>query len=205
MRLNPLIRRVVDIAQSGRIGQITTVRAELSKLFPFDPTDRLFDLSVGGGALLDLGVYPLHFVWDLLGKPSRMCVSGQRSPTGSDLVAALQLSYPSGAVAQVLTSAATDSPEAAVICGTAGWIRLEARIHRATRFTISDGESDETVTAEPDPGHGYHHQVAEVEQCLRAGRTESPTIPLDDTVAVLELIDQARAELGVVYAADTGG
>src|SRR5690349_12905909 len=93
MRLNPLIRQAVEIAKSGRIGEITGVRADLSKHFPYNPSHRLFDLAAGGGALLDLGVYPLHFVWMVLGAPTGMSVAGRRAPTGSDLVAALQLAY----------------------------------------------------------------------------------------------------------------
>jgi predicted dehydrogenase len=198
MRLNPLIRRAVDVARSGRIGDITGMRADLSKHFPFDPGHRLFDLAAGGGALLDLGVYPLHFVWMVLGAPTGLAVGGRRSPTGSDLVAALQLSYPDGVVAQVHTSAAVDSPDTGLILGTRGWVRLDVRLHHPDSITVSDADGVEVLTGSPYDA-GYGPQIAEVERCLRAGLVESPAVPLDETVAILDLIDRARAELGVVY------
>jgi predicted dehydrogenase len=202
MRLNPLVLQAVEIARSGRIGEVTSVRADLSRHFDYDPKHRLFDLDAGGGALLDLGVYPVSFVWAVLGSPDSMTAVGRLSPTGSDLVAALQLSYPGGTVAQVLTSAAGDSPDTGLILGTGGWIRLDPRIHRPRTLTVSTPDGVETIRGTQD-GNGYGHQVAEVERCLGVGLTESPTLPLDDTVAILELIDEARAQLGVVYAADS--
>lgn len=201
MRFNPLVLRAVDIARSGRIGDVTAVRADLSRHFGYDPAHRLFDLAAGGGALLDLGVYPLNFVWAVLGRPDAVAAAGRLSPTGSDLVVALQLSYADGPVAQVLTSAAGGSPDAGLILGTAGWVRLEPRIHRPRSITVSTAEGDEQIHGGQE-GSGYAPQVAEVERCLRAGLTESATLPLDDTVALLDVIDQARAQLGVVYAAD---
>ena len=202
LRLNPLVQQVVAAVAAGRIGRVTTVKAELSARFEYDPTHRLFDLAAGGGALLDLGVYPIAFAWEVLGRPSSVQAAGQLSPTGSDLVAALTFSYDSGAVAQIVASAANGSPEAAIVVGTEGWMRLEPRIHRPRTLTTSTDIGTEVIEAEPDPGNGYHLQVAEVERCLRAGLTESPHISLDSTVAILELIDDARAQLGVRYAAD---
>lgn len=198
MRLNSLVRRSVEIAQSGRIGEITTVRADLSKYFPFDPSHRLYDLAAGGGALLDLGVYPLHFVWMVLGAPSGLAVGGRRAPTGSDLVAALQLTYPNGAVAQVHTSATVTSPDTGLILGRQGWVRHDGRLHHPDSVTVCDPDGVDVLTATAY-GAGYGPQIAEVERCLREGLTESPRIPLDETVAILELVDRARAELGVVY------
>jgi len=202
MRLNPMLHQVVELAHSGRIGDVTTVRADLSRHFPYDPTHRLFDLAAGGGALLDLGVYPLNFAWAMLGRPSGVSAAGRLSPTGSDLVAALQLSYPGGEIAQVHASAAGGSPDAALVLGTAGWIRVEPRVHRPQRLTICAAGGQESIT-ELRQGTGYDLEVAEVERCLRAGLTESERLPLDDTVAILEIIDDARAQLGVVYDADS--
>jgi predicted dehydrogenase len=204
MRVNPLVMQAVDVAGSGRIGEVTGVRADLSKRFLYDPAHRLFDLSAGGGALLDLGVYPVHLVWMVLGRPETVTAVGRLSPTGSDLVAALQLSYPDGQVAQVHTSAAGYSPDTGLILGTDGWIRLDRRMHHPSALTIWTEEGVETVPA-TEYGSGYGPQVAEVERCLRAGLTESPHIPLDETIGILELLDQARSQLGVRYLADSEG
>jgi predicted dehydrogenase len=205
MRLNPLIRSAVDIAWDGRIGDIVGVRADLSRRFDYDPTHRLFDLSAGGGALLDLGIYPATAAYLLLGPPDTVQTIGALAPTGTDLTTAMQWGYADGAVAQIYCSAAGGSPLAALITGTAGWISVEPRVHRPRRLVVhasdtSDG--DEIIESPPIPGNGYRAQVAEVARCLREGELESPLVPLDETVAILTVLDEARRQLGVRYPAD---
>ena len=202
MRLNPLIRAAVDLANSGRIGAVTGVRADLSRHFAYDPAHRLFDLSAGGGALLDLGVYPATFAWLVLGWPSVVQATGSLAATGSDLTVALQWGYPDGRVAQIYSSAAGPSPFAALITGTDGWISVQPRVHRPQRLVIFSENAEEIVDGEPEPGNGYRRQVAEVAMRLRRGERESPFVPLDETVALLEVIDEARVQLGVRYAGD---
>jgi predicted dehydrogenase len=202
LRFNPLIRRAQQLVEDGAIGDVIGVRADLSKRFEYDPAARLFDLAAGGGALLDLGVYTATFAWLFLGKPTTVTAAGSLAPTGSDLTVAMQWGYRDGRVAQIYNSAAGDSPFAGLITGTDGWIRIETRIHRPSALTLYTGRDIETIPAEPDPGRGYGRELAEVERCLRAGELESPLVPLDDTVAILETIDEARRQLGVRYAAD---
>ena len=204
-RLNPLIRQAVDIAHSGRIGEIVGFRGDLSRRFPYEPSHRMFDLAAGGGALLDLGVYPAHVAWLFLGRPDTVQAVGSLSPTGSDLTAALQWGYADGRVAQLYCSAAGDSPFAALVTGTAGWLSIEPRIHRPRRIVVHDAAGDELIEGAEQVGGGYGIEVLEVARCLRAGDVESPLVPLDDTVAVLEVLDEARRQLGVRYAADEEG
>jgi predicted dehydrogenase len=201
-RLHPLIRHAVEIANSGRIGDVVGVRADLSRHFPYEASHRLFDLRAGGGALLDLGVYPVTVAWLFLGPPATVQAVGSLAPTGSDLTSAMQWGYPDGRVAQLYCSAAGDSPLSLIVTGTAGWIIIEPRIHRPKRMTVHDGNGDEVIDADPDIGNGYTFQVREVERCLRAGELESPLVPLDETIAILEVIDEARRQLGVRYEAD---
>ena len=201
MRLNPLIVRAREIAASGRIGDLIGVRADLSKRFDYDPEHRLFDLAAGGGALLDLGVYPVNFAWIILGRPDTVQAVGGLSPTGSDATVALQWGYADGRFAQIQSSALGDNPYTGLITGTGGWIHVEARLHRPEAITVCTAEGPEVIRAD-SPGNGYRPEVSEVERCLRTGETESPLVPLDDTVAILELIDDARAQIGVHYPAD---
>ena len=202
MRVHPLIRTMQDLLAAGVIGDVVGVRADLSKYFPFDPAGRLYDLAVGGGALLDLGVYPVTFAWMLLGRPQSQAVTGSLAPTGSDLTAALQWGYSDGRLAQIYCSAAGYSPYAGLITGTDGWLRVDGRVHHPTTLTVHGPEGDQVVEAPAQVGNGYGHQVAEVARCLREGLTESPHVPLDDTIGVLEMLDDARARLGVRYPAD---
>jgi predicted dehydrogenase len=201
MRFNPLIQQAVQLAHSGAIGDLIAVRADLSAHFPYDPTHRLFDLTAGGGALLDLGVYPVHFTWIVLGRPLRVDATGSLSPTGSDLTAAMQWTYADGRFAQVACTALARNPATGLITGTSGWIQIGERLHRPDSITVQSGAGQE-VLRRGGTGRGYGPEVAEVERCLRAGETESPVMPLDETVAILELIDGVRAQLGARYAAD---
>jgi predicted dehydrogenase len=203
MRLNPLIIRAREIAASGRIGDVISVHADLSRRFEYDPKHRLYDLAAGGGALLDLGVYPATFAWLFLGRPDRVQTIGALAPTGSDASAAMQWSYRDGRFAQISCSAQGPNPLTGVVAGTDGWISIGERVHRAPFITVHDDSGDEVVR-QTIKGGGFDHEVAEVARCLHAGEIESPLAPLDDTVAILEVLDEARAQLGVRYATDQG-
>jgi predicted dehydrogenase len=201
-RLHPAIRRALEIAHGGEIGEITGVRADLSRHFPYDPKHRLYDLAAGGGALLDMGIYPTTVTWLFLGRPDTVQVTGSLSPTGSDVTVGMQWGYESGRVGQIYTSAAGPSPFAALVTGTDGWISIKPRIHRATELVVRRGDDVEEIDIAPDPGNGYRAEIAETARCLRAGELESPAIPLDETVGILEVLDEARRQLGVRYPAD---
>jgi predicted dehydrogenase len=201
MRLNPLIIRAQEIAASGRIGELISVHADLSRLFPYDPGHRLYDLGAGGGALLDLGVYPTTFAWLFLGRPDGVQTTGALAPTGTDVSVGMQWGYRGGRFAQISCSAAGTNPLTGLIAGTAGWISIGGRVHRAPFITVHDDDGEQ-VLEQTIAGHGFDHEIAEVARCLHAGELESPRLPLDDTIAVLEVLDEARAQLGVRYDAD---
>jgi len=202
IRLNPLIRTARQIASSGRIGELISVHADLSHRFEFDPAHRLFDLAAGGGALLDLGVYPATFGWLFLGRPDTVHATGSLSPTRSDATVAMQWGYAGGAFAQLSSTTMGQNPLTGVITGTAGWISVDGWLSRPVSITVHDGAGDEIIPEPPVAGNGYQPEVVEVERCLRAGELESPEVPLDETVAILEVLDEVRAQLGVVYRAD---
>ena len=200
MRFHPLVRRAAELAHGGRIGEVIGVRSDLSRRFAYDPAHRLFDLAAGGGALLDLGVYTATGTWLMLGRPDTVAATGSLAPTGSDLTVAQQWGYADGRVAQIYNSAAGNSPFAMLVTGTDGWLALESAIHHPQRLVVHTGDgAEETTTVDPPPGNGYQAQAAEVARCLRAGEIESPVVPLDETVAILETLDEARRQLGVRY------
>lgn len=200
MRTNPLIRKAQELVARSAIGELVSVRVEMGLGRPFDPAHRLYDLANGGGALLDLGIYPVTFAWIFLGRPKTVAVTGSLAPTGSDATVALQWGYPDGRDAQLWCSAPVKSPYRALVVGTEGWMGTEGRFHRPSGLTVVTGGVENRID---DPlfhdANGYGPEIEEVARCLRAGLTESPLIPAADTIAILELLDGARAELGVRY------
>src|SRR5664279_3813938 len=199
MRANPLILRAKEMVDSGIIGDVVAVHADFSIGLDFDPGHRLYDLANGGGALLDLGVYPMHFAWLFLGRPDTQQVLGTLSPTGSDSTVAIQWGYASGATAQLRCAMTARTPGRATIAGTAGSISAEPWFLNPERLVVTTGEQESVVKG---GGTAYGPQIQEVERCLREGLLESPLAPHGDTIAILELIDRARADLGVRYPAE---
>jgi predicted dehydrogenase len=202
MRMHPLIGTARELALAGELGDLVALRADLSKTFDPSRDVRLFDPAAGGGALLDLGVYPVTLAWLLLGRPATVQAAGSLGRTGVDLTAALQLGYPDGRVGQLYCSAVSDSPYAALLTGTEGWLRFEGRMHHPTALTLHTAVGERTIAGPQVVGNGFHWEIAEVEACLRTGQTESLLAPLEDTIGVLEILDDARRQLGVRYSAD---
>jgi predicted dehydrogenase len=196
MRANPLILKAHEIVTRGVIGDVVAIQADFSIEVAFDPTHRLYDLANGGGALLDLGIYPIHFALLFLGHPDLQQVLGALSPTGSDAVAALQWGYRSGAVAQLRCATTAWAPGRATVIGTTGSMSVEPWFVNPERLVVTTSEGESRVEGE---GTAYGPQVQEVERCLRAGLLESPLAPHAETIAALELVDRARADLGVRY------
>jgi len=196
MRSNPLIIKAREMVANDVIGEVVAVHADFSIGLDFDPTHRLYDLANGGGALLDLGVYPMHFAWLFLGRPDTQQVRGTLSPTGSDAAVALQWGYASGATAQLRCATTASTPGRATVAGTTGSICVEPLFLNPERLVVTTSEGESRVEG---TGTAYGPQIEEVERCLRLGLLESPVAPHADTIAVLELADRARADLGVRY------
>jgi predicted dehydrogenase len=200
MRTNPLIRKAQQLVRDGVIGDVIGLRAEFGVGRPFDPSHRLYDLNNGGGALLDAGVYPATFGYIFLGRPDEVQTAGTLSPAGADDTVAMQWLYAGAPRAQLLCSVSAPLPNDAVVYGTDGWIRFAPAMFRPTGLTVHT-RAEEYLVEDPIAGQGtgYGPEVEEVERCLRAGLGESPLIPHADTIAILELLDDARALLGVKY------
>lgn len=201
-RFQPAIVAIRELIDDGAIGEVRSVTADLGVDQPFNPDGRLFDLTLGGGAMLDLGVYVVSFAQYFLGAPDRVTASGSLAETGVDLEAGLLLSYDDGRVATLLASIRSYTPGAARIHGAKGWIDVQPRFHHPTTFVLTRRGQDRQTFTRPPTGGGYAHELIEVTECIRAGRTESSVMPLDDTLAVQRVLNDACEQLGVVHAED---
>jgi predicted dehydrogenase len=199
-RFQPAVVALRDLVADGAIGEIRSVQADLGVAGVFDPADRLYALELGGGALLDLGVYVVSFAQLLLGAPDTVTATGSRFPTGVDAEAALLLGYADGRAATLLTSLRHALPGQARVFGTQGWIDVLPRFHHPQTIVLHRAGSDPEVITRPQLGGGYAHELIEVTECLRAGRTESDVMPLADTLAVQNVLQQAADQLGVPHA-----
>ncbi|GHD98131.1 Gfo/Idh/MocA family protein [Streptomyces alanosinicus] len=199
---NPLVRRLKALVDDGVIGDVRTVQADFGLAGPFPPAHRLRDPALGGGALLDLGVYPVSFAQLLLGEPDAVAGSALLSPEGVDLQTGAVLSWASGALAVLHCSIAGGTGGTASVTGSRGRIDVPSGFFHPERFVLHrDGRDPQEFTA--DPGDGpratLRHEAAEVMRALRAGEKESPLVPLEGSLAVMRTLDALRERIGVRY------
>ncbi|HEY2668896.1 MAG TPA: Gfo/Idh/MocA family oxidoreductase [Rugosimonospora sp.] len=198
MRTIPAIRKIAGLVADGAIGEVTAVYADFGISGPFGPDHRLRDPALGGGALLDLGVYPVTFAQLFLGPPQRTAALATLSTEGVDENTGIILGYDSGALASLHCGIVGASPNIAAIVGETGRIELPSPFFRPDRFTIHRGEQAEVVQV-PIRGNGMGYEAEEVMRCLREGLTESPLVPLSATLEVMSCLDAVRAQIGVTY------
>ncbi|SDO25183.1 Predicted dehydrogenase [Streptomyces sp. cf386] len=202
MYCNPLIRRLKALVDDGAIGEVRHVQADFGLAGPFPPAHRLRDPAQGGGALLDLGVYPVSFAQLLLGEPSDVTARAALSAEGVDLQTGALLSWESGALASLHCSIVGGTATSASVTGSGGRIDVPNGFFFPDRFVLHrDGRDPEEFTADPadGPRGSLRHEAAEVMRAVRAGETESPLVPLDGTLAVMRTLDAIRDRVGVRY------
>ncbi|MFD5252059.1 Gfo/Idh/MocA family protein [Streptomyces bobili] len=202
MYCNPVIRRLKALVDDGAIGEVRTVQADFGLEGPFPPSHRLRDPAQGGGALLDLGVYPVSFAHLMLGEPTSVSAQAVISAEGVDLQTVASLSWDSGALAALHCSLVGGTGVTASVTGTRGRIDIPAGFFHPDRFVLHRaGRDPEEFTADPadGPRTTMRHEAREVMRALRAGETESPLVPLDGTLAVMRTLDTVRERIGVRY------
>jgi predicted dehydrogenase len=198
MRSNPNIRRIRELVADGEIGEVTYVQADFGVQGPIPTDHRMRAKELGGGALLDLGVYPVTFAQLLLGEPTFVSAWARLLPEGTDANTAILFGYDSGAVATLQCGLSGDTSRRGTITGTTGRIELDRQFYRTERFTLVRDDQAEVI-ALPVRGNGLAYQAEEVMRCLRAGLTESPLFPLDESLTVMRTLDTIRAQIGVSY------
>ena len=198
-RFLPAVIKIRQWLEEGAIGDVRMVQADFGFRAGFNPTGRLFDPALGGGALLDVGIYVISFASMVLGPhPEAIESTAEIGATGIDEQSAFLLRYSGGEIAVLSCGVRTSTPVEALIIGTEGRIRLHAPFYRGTRVTLTSGKN-ETQLDFPLEGNGYNYQAMAVGECLRAGELESETMPLNETRAIVDIMDRIRAQWGVKY------
>ena len=204
MACHPVIRAVREGFATGRFGVPRQVHADLGFVVDRPPGDRLVDPALGGGALLDMGIYPLTLAELLLGPAEELTATAGLSGTGIDLDVAIAGRYAGGAVAALTASMTAVSPRVASIATSTGSITLPADFHHPPHaiWTPVGGETEVVEGIEPLLGTGLGNEAAEVQRCVLAGFRESPLVPHEQTLRLIRQMDDLRRQIGVRYAAD---
>jgi predicted dehydrogenase len=198
-RYYPAMVRVRELLAAGAIGEPLLLSADLGFRSQVNPASRLYDPALGGGALLDVGVYPVSLASMVFGAPADVTSRGHLGTTSVDEQGGIILGYTGGRLAILYASIRATTPHEATIMGTEGRLRIGLDWHKPDRVTITrPGQPDET-THLPFDGNGYNYEAAEVNACLRAGRTESAVMPLDETLAIMRTLDEIRSQWGLRY------
>ncbi|WP_018617866.1 Gfo/Idh/MocA family protein [Spirosoma luteum] len=198
-RFMPGIRQALELSQSGAIGKVVSVKADFGFKAPFVPDNRLFNKELGGGSLLDIGIYPLFLSYLILGKPTTIKASAIFGTTGVDEQCGMVLTYADGQLALLDSTLLADTDCIGLIQGETGQIRIHSRFHENKGVTLIQAEQPEKSFDFDRETHGYDYEAQHVMQCLTEGKTESPFWSLDDSLNLMELLDKIRAEAGIVY------
>lgn len=198
-RYFPVMAKVRELVKGGAIGEVRMLLADFGFRAGFNPESRLFDPALGGGALLDVGIYPISLSSMLFGEPDRISGLATMGETGVDEQSAMVLGHPGGALSVLSTAVRTNTPHTATILGTDGQISIPTNWWKPDRLTLSrSGQPDEVIELPGDPA-GFVYEVEEVGNCLRAGKLESDILPLDESLAIMRTMDTLRAQWGLKY------
>ena len=198
-RFLPILVRARELLAEGAIGEPRMLTSDFGFRTSVNPESRLFDPSLGGGALLDVGVYPASLASMVFGEPERVTGLAHVGETGVDEQSAAVLGYGGGRLAVIWTAVRTDTLHETTILGSEGMLRIERPSWMPTRMTLQSAGRDEEVIELGFPGNGYQYEAAEVQRCVRAGRLESDVMPLDETLAIMRTMDRMREQWGLRY------
>ena len=198
-RCFPVMHRLRELLQQRVIGDLQLVTADFGFRAEFDSESRLFNPQLGGGALLDVGIYPVSFASMVLGEPKEIDATATLGKTGIDEQTAITLKYSGGPLAVLHTSIRANTSCEATMIGTRGRIRVHSPFWKPSKMTISIDDATEETIEMPYSGHGYYFEAKEFMNCLREGKVESPIMPLEETLSILRVLDEARKQFGVRY------
>jgi predicted dehydrogenase len=202
-RFLPHMRRIRQLLDAEAVGDIRTVMADHGQRFlPPDFSSRLYAPELGGGALLDLGIYPVSFASYVMGTPSTVSAVSDPTETAVDAQTSVLMQYDGGAHAVLTTTLGARTPNRASITGTKGRIEIDDVWYQPTSFALHTLSGSVEHFNEPRIGQGLRYQAEEVGRCVRGGLTESATMPLDETLSIMTTMDEIRRQVGLRYTAD---
>ncbi len=205
-KFHPHYIKTMEMVQQGLLGEIKAVLANFGfkPLAPVNP--RLFDPALGGGTIMDIGIYNVFLAISILGKPNHIDAVMTPAATGVDEQCAILFRYKNGAMAQLFSTFTSNLATDADICGSNGRIRLTSKFYEPSatiEFYEGRDAPKQLIPVHKEEGTGYQYEARHVNECLRNGLTESPVISFADTILMMETLDKIREAAGVRYPADS--
>jgi predicted dehydrogenase len=198
-RFLPTIKTIIEIRDSGELGSIRAIYADFGFKAPVDYNGRLYNLKLGGGALLDIGIYPVFLSLLLLGKPAEIKSTAVLSGTGADESCSIIFKYANGSMANLACTFTLDTPIEANIIFEKGRIRINRRWFAPSSLVVTDqNEKTKELTFKYN-GNGYHFEAEEAMKCLQKGLTECPELKLEFSLELMGLLDEIREQCGIRY------
>jgi len=195
----PMIQEIQWKIQNGEIGEIRHIQADFGFRTTYNPTSRLYDPRLAGGALLDIGIYPIYICLSLLGIPHEIIAKGNLTDQNIDDECSVLLSYVTNATAFLHASITTDTNTTCIIYGTKGSIHIPSRFHEQEEYHILDS-ANETQTIKVDKtGIGFYHEIEHFNFCLNHNIIESPIMTKKMSLDLVGIMDTIRKQIGVSY------
>lgn len=196
----PSFNKAMEIVQSGELGKLKVVRSDFAFNAPFDENKRLYNVNLGGGSLLDIGIYPVFAALTSLGKPEIIKTFADFAATGSEESISMIFKYKNGEMASLTSSFAAFSPTQTEYWFEKGYMVLNPKWHAPTNITVwKDGGEVQTFPSEHKEGTGYQYEAAHVMKCLDAGKIESDKMPWQLSLDLMETLDRVRIDAGIFY------
>ena len=195
----PSIEKLRELLAAEAVGEVQLVQADFSFQGSGDPTGRLLNPDLAGGALLDVGCYCMSLASMILGQPEHVEAQARIGPTGVDEQTAILLKNAHRQMAVLTCAVRSVGPQEAFIIGRRGLIKLESAWWRGGRVVLRPAGGAEQVFDIPQEENGFVYEVREAHRCLRAGETQTPALPLDESLGIMETMDRVRQQIGLTY------
>ena len=196
----PSFQKAMEIIRSGELGALKMVRSDFAFNAEYNIEKRLYNVDLGGGSLLDIGIYPIFMSLMALGKPSEIKTMATFCPTGAEETILMSFNYPQGQTASLVSSFASYSSTTTEFCFENGFFRLNRRFYTPTSITYwKNWEEEKTITFDKGTGSGYELEAAHVMECLDAGKIESNLMPWSISFDLMEIMDRVRKDAGIVF------
>ncbi|MBW6533861.1 MAG: Gfo/Idh/MocA family oxidoreductase [Mariniphaga sp.] len=196
----PSFKKAMEIVKSGELGKLKVVRSDFAFNALFDENKRLYNVKLGGGSLLDIGIYPVFAALTSLGKPEIIKTFADFASTGSEESISMIFKYKDGQMANLTSSFAAFSPTQTEYWFEKGYMVLNPKWHAPTNITVwKDGGEIQTFPSEHKEGFGYQYEAAHVMECLDAGKIESNKMPWQMSLDLMETLDRVRIDAGIFF------